>query len=77
MSALVEFNNLRLYKCTDETKFYNCLKEVNSTMSGSMGEYYFNRMASACYGIEEQDFCFRTVCGSVILKIYTETIPAF
>ncbi|XP_028405396.1 uncharacterized protein LOC114527883 [Dendronephthya gigantea] len=77
LSALVEINSLRLYKCTDETKFYNCLKEVKTTMSRSMGDYYFNKMATACYNIEAHDYCFRTVCGSVILKISADTIPAF
>ena len=76
-SVLVEINNKLRYKCTDEIQFYNCLRAVNSSMSRFLGNHYFNKVPPTCYQIEEEDYCFKTICESVILKITNNTLPRF
>jgi hypothetical protein len=61
----------------DEMEFYNCLEKVNTSMSRSIGDYYFNKVPPTCYEIEEEDYCYGTLCESVVLKISSKSLPVF
>ncbi|CAB3984606.1 phospholipase A2-like [Paramuricea clavata] len=78
-SELLEINDDLRYKCADENDFFNCLKQVNTKMSQSIGDYYFNKVPPpTCYKVEENDYCYRSLCGSAILKISTDaSLPVF
>lgn len=77
LSQLLEINDNLRYRCKDETDFSNCLRKVNTAMSLFVGDYYFNRVSLKCYKIEEQEYCYGTLCGSLILKISNVTVPRF
>ena len=80
-SVLLEINGNQGYKCSDEIIFYKCLKRVNTAMSQSIGDYYFNKnkILNTCYEIREEDYCLKggEHCPSVILTISTSVLPTF
>lgn len=75
ISIAINYDNV-CYKCSADLAFHNCLRNVNTTMSKTVGKYYFNVLSPRCYSIEEHEDCKGTICTPLMI-ISSRVVPKF
>lgn len=57
--GITNFMIFTMTNCPDDCKFYNCLLNVSSVASGSVGTVYFNVLGTKCYAYGYPQKCVR------------------
>lgn len=76
-SMSIEIANDMRYKCSTDLQFYDCLKTVNSSMSKTVGNYYFNVLRPLCYHIEQDELCEDGMLCTLLIRILSKIVPEY